>query len=218
MVSIKFAPLSKETQIPGTNCSIQVGVIQNNGRSWGVKLIQDGKIIAAKRIKKLIDVEIVGVIRDTIGKLFALDTFELGSVMSSLLREVYDKLKSTQKPAEPQVEAPQQTSIPATQPSIPSQSTQQEDSQIDHALLEMHVPKNIPAAQASNDDFWSAYSDVDSSSTEVSEPIYETNIPQAPASSSKLEDALAVLGINCPNCGKEVDSDAEKCDYCGQPL
>jgi hypothetical protein len=218
MVSIKFAPISKETQIPGTNCYIQIGIIQNDRRSWGVKLTQEGKIIAAKRIKKLIDVEIVGIIRDTIGKLFALDTFDLGSIMSNLLREVYDKLKSTQKPTEPQIETPQQPPSPTIQQSMPAELSSEGDAQIESSLSQMHMPPNVPAGKASNDDFWSAYSDADSGGAEISEPVYETASPQSPAASNKLEDAFAVLGINCPNCGKEVDSDSETCPYCGQPL
>ena len=100
MVSIKFAPISEEREVPGTNCHIQVGVIQTQkGRNWGVKLTQNGKVIAAKQIKKLIDVEITNIIRDTIGKLFSLDTFDLGAMLSNLLREVYDKIKNKQKPA-----------------------------------------------------------------------------------------------------------------------
>ncbi len=135
MPQIKFAPISKETQIPGTNYSIQIGVIQNHDRSWGVKLSQAGKAIAAKRIKKLIDVEIVGVIRDTIGKKVALDTFELGTTMSNLLRETYEKIKSKQKQATAQKPTPAPKPAPAPQP-VPAPAPQ---------LVPAPAPQPVPA-------------------------------------------------------------------------
>ena len=39
----------------------------------------------------------------------------------------------------------------------------------------------------------------------------------APAS-SELDDALAILGANCPSCGEEVDPDLANCPYCGAKL
>ncbi|NVM54708.1 MAG: zinc-ribbon domain-containing protein [Candidatus Helarchaeota archaeon] len=232
MPQIKFAPISKETQIPGTNCTIQIGVIQNHERSWGVKLTQNGRIIAAKRIKKLIDVEIVGIIRDTIGKTIALDTFELGTTMSNLLRETYDIIKSKQKPAETQKPAPQPapTPAPAPQPTV-SQPSPQKQSPLDSTLADIRIPTPNTPASGQGDSFWSAYSSITTPEEPYIEPqpttqqpsqtapsITPFSAPQTPSSSNKLEDAFAILGVKCSNCGNEVDPDVERCPYCGQPL
>ena len=248
MPQIRFAPISKETQIPGTNVSVQIGVIQNHDRSWGVKLSEGGKIIAAKRIKKLIDVEIVGVIRDTIGKRVALDTFELGTTMSNLLRETYEKIKSKQKQAAAQKPAPQPTVQPAPRPT-PAPTPQpapspapapQNQPQIESALAEMKIPTSSVGA-GSSDSFWSAYSSVSPEEiyTEpqptiqqpvvqqpaIQQPVIQqpaqpapTITPQAPSNSDKLDDALGILGVKCANCGSEVDPDTDTCPFCGQPL
>jgi len=207
MVQIKFAPISTERLIPGTNVNIQVGIIQNDERSWGVKLTQKGKVIAAKRIKKLIDVEITGIIRDTIGKLVALDTFELGGMLSEILREVYDKIKEKQKPAEAQAPAPKPAAI--------SEPEATEETPIAEQPVDSRIPEiKLPPKMGSSDSFWSAYSSIETVTVPFVEP---TPTQQAPASKG-LDDALAVLGIKCPNCGKEVDPDSDRCPYCGQSV
>ena len=160
MVQIKFAPISTEKEIPGTNITIQLGVIQNDTRSWGVKLAQSGRVIAAKRIKKLIDVEIVGIIRDTVGKKVALDTFELGTTMSGLLREVYEKLQGKKKQAEPQP-APQQPKPAAPQPAPTPSPEPQAPAQSEPASLDFKLPESPPLTTGGGDSFWSSYSNVD---------------------------------------------------------
>ncbi|MHA1325450.1 MAG: hypothetical protein ACTSRL_21875, partial [Candidatus Helarchaeota archaeon] len=207
MPKIRFAPISKETPIPGTNFSIQIGVIQNQERSWGVKLSQAGKVIAAKKIKKLIDVEIVGIIRDTIGKKVALDTFELGATMSNLLRETYERIRSKQKQTAAQKSTPQPAPQPAPAPTIQPppaprqtqapptptpqttppptpqaapQPAQKSQSEIEATLANMKIPTHSTAG-AEGDSFWSAYSSI--SMEEYSydtEPTYEPATPQQP--------------------------------------
>jgi hypothetical protein len=223
MVQIKFAPISTEKQIPGTNVQIQIGIIQDNEqRSWGVKLTQKGKVIAAKRIKKLIDVEITGIIRDTIGKLVALDTFELGAMLSGILREVYEKIKEKQKPAEAQA--------PAAAPA-PSSSPQSAAPQAaPHQPADLGIPDlKLPATSGSSDSFWSAYSSYDGVSVPASEPVPEQPYQQSPvehapavaeptSASGNLDAAMSILGMKCPNCGRDVDPDLDKCPYCGQSV
>jgi hypothetical protein len=223
MVQIKFAPISSDKLIPGTNVQIQIGIIQDNEqRSWGVKLTQKGKVIAAKKIKKLIDVEITGIIRDTIGKLVALDTFELGALLSGILREVYEKIKEKQKPAEEQapIAEPVPTAIP--QAAAPQAAPQQP--------ADLGIPElKPPATSGSSDSFWSAYSSYDSVSVPTGEPVQEQPYQQAPAeyapapaqpapAAGSLDAAMSILGTTCPNCGKDVDPDLDKCPYCGQPV
>ncbi len=238
MGSIKFAPISSEKQIPGTNYTIQIGVIQNETRSWGVKIALNGKVVTAKRIKKLIDVEIVGIIRDTVAKKVPLDTFELGTTMSNLLREVYEKLKSRKKSAQPQRPAQQPTPA-TTQTTTIAQSTAPRPTQpvaqspLEPASLaaEIKVPSSQPLVSGKADDFWSSYSSLDTASVSYTEsqistqqpasvpaPAPQPSPPPAPAASSDLDDALTILGIACPKCGKEVDPDLEVCPYCGQKL
>lgn len=223
MVQIKFAPISTEKQIPGTNVTIQIGIIQDNEqRSWGVKLTQKGKVIAAKRIKKLIDVEITGLIRDTIGKLVALDTFELGALLSGILREVYDKIKEKQKPAEAQAPAAEPAPVISPQPAAPQAAPQQP--------ADLGIPDlKLPATSGSSDSFWSAYSSYDSVSVPAGEPTPYQPVQQAPAeiapapaqptpASGELDAAMSILGMKCPNCGRDVDPDLDKCPYCGQSV
>ncbi len=218
MPQVKFAPISTEKQIPGTNCTIQIGVLQNQTRSWGVKLTQAGKILTAKPIKKLIDVEIVGIIRDTIGKTVALDTFELGVTMSELLREVYEKIRGKQKEAEPQKPAPQPTpAIISPQPAIqpPVQSAP--------APADFQVSSASSTSTPKVDDFWSSYSNVEVPPPSVhpepvsGQPVQPAVSVQSPQAGG-LDDAMSVLGITCPNCGYEVDADVNKCPFCGQKL
>jgi hypothetical protein len=209
MVQIKFAPISTERLIPGTNVNIQVGIIQNDERSWGVKLTQKGKVIAAKKIKKLIDVEITGIIRDTIGKLVALDTFELGGMLSVLLREVYDKIKEKQKPAEVQA--------PVSEPERPNVPEVVEPQPAAEQSGGLGIPDiKTPAASGSGDSFWSSYSNIETVTVPSVEPS-PAPAQRAPASRG-LDDAMAILGSNCPHCGKEVDSDTDTCPYCGQRI
>jgi len=223
MVQIKFAPISTEKQIPGTNVQIQIGIIQDNEqRSWGVKLTQKGKVIAAKRIKKLIDVEITGIIRDTIGKLVALDTFELGALLSGILREVYDKIKEKQKPAEAQAPMAEPTPVSSPQPTAPQAASQQP--------ADLGIPNlKLPAASGSSDSFWSAYSSYDGVSVPAGESTPYQPVQQPPAESAptpaqpapasgELDAAMSILGMKCPNCGRDVDSDLDKCPYCGQSV
>ncbi len=248
MVQIKFAPISQETQIPGTDYNIQIGVIQNDTRSWGVKISLGGKIVTAKRIKKLIDVEIVGIIRDTIGKKVALDTFDLGTTMSSLLREVYEKLKNKQKSETTQTQAPQPAPQPAPQqtprpssppvvsqaprPQAPAPSPAQ-PAQEESTVPDLHLADAKPLISKQPDDFWSSYSSVETSTEvynepEPAQPAYsvpaqappapQPEVAHTPTGASDLDDALSVLGINCPSCGEEVDSDLENCPYCGSKL
>jgi len=223
MVQIKFAPISTEKQIPGTNVQIQIGIIQDNEqRSWGVKLTQKGKIIAAKRIKKLIDVEITGIIRDTIGKLVALDTFELGAMLSGILREVYDKIKEKQKPAEAQAPAAEPAPVSSPQPAAPQAAPQQS--------ADLGIPDiKLPVASGSSDSFWSAYSSYDTPSASARAPAPEQSSQESPAeyvpapaqpapAAGNLDAAMSILGMKCPNCGRDVDSDLDKCPYCGQSV
>ncbi len=229
LVQIKFAPLSGEKIIPGTDFKIQIGVIQNETRSWGVKLTHGGKVIAAKRIKKLIDVEIVGIIRDTIGKKVALDTFELGSAMSALLREVYEKLQGKQEKPKPQEAAPVASpppkpapaAAPQPQPAEPQTAPQQPVEQMP-ALDNINIPTSQPLPEPAGDSFWSSYSSLETTSAPAPQQATPTAppAPQQTAStvSSDLDDAFAILGISCPNCGQEVDPDEETCPHCGQKL
>jgi len=237
LVQIKFAPLSSDKQIPGTDFSIQIGVIQNETRSWGVKLSHGGKVVAAKRIKKLIDVEIVGIIRDTIGKKVALDTFELGSAMSALLREVYDKLQGKQAKPEHQT-AKSKTSPPPRPTPAPSPQPQPEEPQTFPeepvkplpTLDQIKIPVSQPISKQASDSFWSSYSNIDteapitaptSAFQQPPQPTPTFQPPPHPApstASNDLDDALAILGISCPKCGKEVDPDLDTCPYCGAKL
>lgn len=224
MVQIKFAPVSTDKLIPGTNVQIQIGIIQENEqRSWGVKLTQKGKVIAAKRIKKLIDVEITGIIRDTIGKLVALDTFELGALLSGILREVYEKIKEKQKPtAEGRAPTAEPAPSASPQPAAPKAAPQQP--------ANLGIPDlPLPASSGGSDSFWSAYSSYDTGSTPLGEPIQEQPYQQAPAeypatpaqpapTTGGLDAAMSVLGGKCPACGRDVDPDLDKCPYCGASI
>jgi hypothetical protein len=233
MVQIKFAPISTEKQIPGTNVQIQIGIIQDNEqRSWGVKLTQKGKVIAAKRIKKLIDVEITGIIRDTIGKLVALDTFELGGMLGGILREVYDKIKEKHKPADTQAAAAEPAPASRPQPAEPAPASRPQPAEPQAApqQADLGIPDiKLPATSGSSDSFWSAYSSYDGASVPAREPAPEQPYQELPSEDSSapaqqtpisngLDAAMSILGSKCPNCGKDVGSDLDKCPYCGQSL
>ncbi|MFX1293823.1 MAG: hypothetical protein ACFFD2_03035 [Promethearchaeota archaeon] len=241
MVQIKFAPMSTEKEIPRTDYTVQIGVIQNKTRTWGVKISQAGRNIVAKQIKKLIDVEIINIIRDTIGKKVSLDTFELGTIMSMLLREVYEKIKRKQKQTEPQKAVPQPAPT-GVQQSVISQSNAQQTvknqpkfkppPQLNSSVSNLKIPSIPPMTSGNSDDFWASYSDIETSESYAeAQPTPQLKpqptpqlTPQKPAqattqaSSNGLDEAFAILGINCPNCGVKVDPDQQYCLICGQKL
>ncbi|MHA1270658.1 MAG: zinc ribbon domain-containing protein [Candidatus Helarchaeota archaeon] len=233
----RFKPWSTETEIPNTKCTIQVGDV--NGK-WAVvirKILDKGnkKAIALKKIQKLTDTNIISVIKDTIGKEYALDTFTLGSTMSRILREVYEKIKSSEK------------SKDSGQPVQP----------VKPVAIKQASTKPVSTLASSKkrhaDSFWSAYDAASSYSGSTSEsqppaqppaqpqPQPQFNQPQIPPStpnvvyqppanpppsipaqaiddSSELDDILSDLGLSCPHCGMEVGPDDEVCPHCGKKI
>ncbi|MHA1229308.1 MAG: zinc ribbon domain-containing protein [Candidatus Helarchaeota archaeon] len=170
----KFKPWSTETELPNSDYTIQVGDVTGK---WAVvirkKLMEGGKkAIALKKIQKLTDTNIINVIKDTIGKEFSVDTFTLGSIMSKILREVYDKIKAREG-AKTAAKAPQTGQsvhpIQPTQPTQPTTPTQTPDIRTQKSVEIPIIPKKRQA-----DSFWSSY-DAASSYT------YPSSTPQTSA-------------------------------------
>ena len=160
----RFKPWSTEIQIPNTDCTIQVGDVSGK---WAVvvrKIMKDGKkkAIALKRIQKLTDTQIVNVIKDTIGHEYALDTFTLGSTMSKILREVYDKIKNVDKTKQEKLAAPKPTQVV-------KQATPTKKVEIPH------IPRQRKA-----DSFWSLYDSV-STPRPTTPQITNTDSTQVPS-------------------------------------
>jgi len=224
----RFKPWSVEREIPNTDCTIQVGDI--NGK-WAVvirKKLNDGnkKALALKKIQKLTDTNIINVIKDTIGKQYSLDTFTLGSTMSVILREVYDKIKSHgESKATPQTEktlkqpATTQSNVKPIS-SIPTPKKREADSfwsSYDTASSYTYPQNNVPPQQPVSD-----------STTSLQPSQTQQYIPQATSQppettpdsdeSSDLDAILGDLGLSCPYCGAEIGPDDEICPRCGKKI
>ncbi len=177
----------------------------------------NNKVLKVVKLKKVTSAVITDYIRDIVGHKYSLkdhpiDEMDLGAKMATLLKQVDDFQKTGALPT------------PITPQAGPKPT------------IKMKKPTSQP------DSFWSAYSTAVTKPAEIkdqsniqqeittetttTEPVisFGQNLPSHPTptqsveTSSELDEVFSVLGVNCPNCGAEVDYDAEICPKCGTPI
>ncbi|MFX0137450.1 MAG: zinc ribbon domain-containing protein [Candidatus Hodarchaeota archaeon] len=197
--------ITEKIPIKGTPCSFQIASVRGK---WAMRVIDNtnNKVLKVVKLKKVTSAVITDNIRDIVGRKVSLkdhpiDEMDLGAKMATLLKQVDDFQKTGALPKPITIEAKPKPAI------------------------------RMKKTASAPDSFWSAYSTAvtkpaDLETTPSTKPVisFGQNTPTQPETTpptqppSELDEVFSILGVKCPNCGAEVDYDADICPNCGNPI
>ncbi|MFX1449205.1 MAG: zinc ribbon domain-containing protein [Promethearchaeota archaeon] len=209
--------ITDKIEIAGTPCSFQIASVR---KKWAMRVIDntDNKVLKVVKLKKVTSAVITDHIRDIVGRKYSLkdypiDEMDLGAKMATLLKQVDDFQKTGELPTpSPKIESKPKPAVKI------GKATSQPDSFWSTYSTAVSKPVELP-----DESTMQPTQTAETTPTQPKISFQETPlVPQIskppPQTSSELDETFSILGVKCPNCGAEVDYDAEVCPNCGTPL
>ena len=218
--------ITNKIPVKGTPCDFQVASVK---KKWAIRIIDnnENKVLKVIKLKKITSAAITDVIRDVIGRKYGkdykIDEMDLGAKMATLLKQI-DTYQKTG--VAPELEMPIEEPKPTKPPAAFGKPTRQPDSFWSAYSTAVSKPVELPAEEQSIQPTTSseskntapAISFLTSTTPPTTATTPPSTIPPPPKPSADLSETLSILGVNCPNCGAEVDIELDVCPNCGKPL